>query len=103
METVGFRGPLDLGEYWLETAFASKRILPLDDRVAGRAIGLRQDSRMSLADAIIAATALVHRLPLVTRNVDDLRHLLNAAEPASRQRRVLASAVLRVGERVVPG
>jgi predicted nucleic acid-binding protein len=30
---------------------------------------------MGLADAIIAATALVHQLPLVTRNVDDFKHV----------------------------
>ncbi len=30
---------------------------------------------MGLADAIIAATALVHGLELVTRNVDDFQHV----------------------------
>ena len=30
---------------------------------------------MGLADAIIAATALVHDLPLVTRNEEDFKHV----------------------------
>jgi predicted nucleic acid-binding protein len=30
---------------------------------------------MGLADAIIAATALVHELPLATRNEDDFKHV----------------------------
>ncbi|MEI7822443.1 MAG: type II toxin-antitoxin system VapC family toxin [Verrucomicrobiota bacterium] len=42
--------------------------LPLDDRIAARAIALRRQKKMSLADSILAATALLHRLPLVTRN-----------------------------------
>ena len=49
--------------------------LPVDERVILRAISLRQRRKMSLADAIIAATALVHAHPLVTRNVDDFRHV----------------------------
>ncbi|HEX9957870.1 MAG TPA: PIN domain-containing protein [Fibrella sp.] len=34
-------------------------------------IRLRQQRKRSLGDAIIAATALIHRLPVVTNNVDD--------------------------------
>jgi toxin FitB len=30
---------------------------------------------MKLGDAIIAATALEHGVPLVTRNVDDFKHI----------------------------
>ena len=47
----------------------------LDDSVAARAITLRQERKMGLGDAIIAATALVHGLRLVTRNVDDFKHI----------------------------
>ena len=57
---------------------AALRLLPeigLTDAVASGAIVLRQQKKMALADAIIAATALVHGLPLVTRNVDDFKHV----------------------------
>jgi len=47
----------------------------LDDSVAARAITLRQQRKMGLGDAIIAATALVPRLTFVTRNVDDFKHI----------------------------
>ena len=49
--------------------------LALDDDIANQAVMLRQERRMSLADAIIAATALVHGLPLVTRNESDFLHI----------------------------
>ncbi|MFZ4764325.1 MAG: type II toxin-antitoxin system VapC family toxin [Roseimicrobium sp.] len=49
--------------------------LPLDEEIAVRAIGLRQQKKMNLGDAIIAATALEYGVPLVTRNVDDFKHI----------------------------
>ena len=45
--------------------------LPVDRAVAERAGRLRRTSSIRLPDAIIAATALEHRLTLVTRNVRD--------------------------------
>ncbi len=48
---------------------------PLDTAVIERAIALRQENKIGLADAIIAATALVHDLPLVTRNEEDFKHI----------------------------
>ena len=50
-------------------------VFAADIMVAERAVGLRQKQKMGLGDAIIAATALVHGLPLVTRNVDDFKHV----------------------------
>ena len=45
--------------------------LPVDRRVAERAGRIRRTTSIRLPDALIAATALEHRLTLVTRNVRD--------------------------------
>ncbi|MDO7876687.1 type II toxin-antitoxin system VapC family toxin [Hymenobacter sp. ASUV-10] len=47
--------------------------LPLAEPVIQQTIRLRQQHRVKLPDAIIAATALAHGLPLLTRNVGDFR------------------------------
>lgn len=53
--------------------FEAAHILPLTDRVADFAVKLRQQRSMSLGDSIVAATALVHDLTLVTHNTKDFR------------------------------
>ena len=49
--------------------------LPLDEATILNTIRLRQQHRVKLPDAIIAATALAHGLPLLTRNVSDFQAL----------------------------
>jgi hypothetical protein len=75
IETLGFHRLSVLERHWLETTFDRVKILKLDEAVTARAINLRQERKMGLADAIIAATALVHQLPLVTRNTADFKHV----------------------------
>lgn len=55
----------------LERFFQNVEILPLSDDVIMTAVRLRQQRRMGLADAIIAATALVHDRTLITHNTRD--------------------------------
>ncbi|HUP23341.1 MAG TPA: type II toxin-antitoxin system VapC family toxin [Thermoanaerobaculia bacterium] len=59
---------------WLERhvlpAF-SDRVLPVDIRVARRSAALHVPDPRPIRDALIAATALVHDLTVVTRNVAD--------------------------------
>jgi predicted nucleic acid-binding protein len=45
--------------------------LPIDDAVISKTINIRQHKKIGLGDAIIAATALVHNLKIISRNVSD--------------------------------
>ncbi|MDP9442159.1 MAG: type II toxin-antitoxin system VapC family toxin [Actinomycetota bacterium] len=59
---------------WLDDsvapAFAS-RVLGIDEPVARRAAALQVPAPAPFRDAVIGATALVHRIAVVTRNVRD--------------------------------
>jgi predicted nucleic acid-binding protein len=52
----------------------SGRILPVDYRIAVRYAEIQANSRepLPIFDTLIAATALVHRLTVITRNTKDL-------------------------------
>lgn len=49
----------------------AERVLPIDDAIATRCAHLHIPDRRNEAAALIAATALVHGLTVVTRNVQD--------------------------------
>jgi hypothetical protein len=51
------------------------RILPVDDQVAVRCAQLLYPKTLPLNDAMIAATALVHGLTVVTRNIGDFSRM----------------------------
>lgn len=59
----------------LDQVFAWVEVLPVSDAVAEAAVLLRRARRMKLGDALIAATALLYDLPLVTRNEEDFKHV----------------------------
>ncbi|MCW1804669.1 type II toxin-antitoxin system VapC family toxin [Brachybacterium squillarum] len=59
---------------WLEEDVRptfSGRIIPIDERAAIAAAALHLPDPMPQMDALIAATAAVHELTLVTRNIQD--------------------------------
>ena len=71
-------------ETWLEidlqTRFGS-RILPIDSAIADRWGFLAAETRakgkvLSIIDGLVAATAIHHRLTVVSRNVSDFRNTL---------------------------
>lgn len=60
--------------HWLDTAIPVAfhgSILAIDERIARRAATLHVPDPMPEMDALVAATALEHRLTLVTRNTKD--------------------------------
>jgi toxin FitB len=50
-------------------------VIPVDDELADLTIELRRNDNIKLADALIAATALLNDLVLVTRNDEDFKAL----------------------------
>jgi predicted nucleic acid-binding protein len=62
-------------EQWLLrlTRTFSERVLPIDAHVADRWGGLNVPDPIPTVDGLLAATALVHDLVLVTRNVRDVQ------------------------------
>jgi predicted nucleic acid-binding protein len=59
---------------WLDDSVASafaERVLAIDETVARRAAALHVPDPAPLRDALIAATALLQRMAVVTRNVTD--------------------------------
>lgn len=60
--------------FWIDEQILPRfegRILPIDTAVALRCAGLHVPDPRAERDALIAATALVHGLTIVTRNVAD--------------------------------
>jgi len=57
----------------LQEFIYSSNVIPVTDEAPKKAIALRQQRRMSLADSILAATALQNDWELVSRNVDDFK------------------------------
>ncbi len=58
-----------------EQFFQGARIEPISDAIVAQAISLRQVRKMSLGDAIIAATALEFGHELWTHNTKDFTHI----------------------------
>ncbi len=75
VEALGFQRITAEERGRLDRLFAWVEVLPVNDAVAEAAILLRQARRMKLGDALIAATALLYELPLVTRNDHDFKHI----------------------------
>jgi len=57
--------------------------MEIDNDVINEAIVLRKGKMMKIGHAIIAATALLNSFELITRNVDDFKHLpsINITNP----------------------
>ncbi len=71
VEVLGFHRLSEDEKELLEAFFAATVILPLTQPVLNQAVLLRQQRRMSLGDALVAATALVNNHKVVTHNVKD--------------------------------
>jgi predicted nucleic acid-binding protein len=71
VEVLGYHKLSSVNKQHFEKFFQTTQMFPISDEVIQKASILRQQKKMSLGDALIAATALIHGLTLVTSNVKD--------------------------------
>lgn len=60
-------------------------ILPINEAVIEKTITIKQTKKIALGDAIIAATALVYDLIVISRNISDFKNIdgLKVIDPHS--------------------
>ena len=77
IELLGFISP-NKGEKEITKGFVQEaEILNLDEEIVVQTIALRKQYKIKLPDAIIAATAIVYNLTLLTRNTADFTKIPN--------------------------
>lgn len=88
LEVLGTDKLTEETETFFNAVFSVVRVIPVSREVIDKAIVLRRTRKMKVGDAIIAATAAVNSLELITRNEDDFKHIAeitmtNPITPAS--------------------
>ena len=73
VEVLGFHRLEEYKKSFFEAFLQAVDILPLTEEIVSIAIELRQQRRMGLGDAIIAATAIAHNHTLLTHNTRDFQ------------------------------
>jgi predicted nucleic acid-binding protein len=73
VEVVGYHRLTEQDQRYFEAFFVASPVLPISIDILERATWLRQQRPIGLGDALIAATALVHELELLTANTDDFQ------------------------------
>lgn len=71
VEVLGYHKLTEQDHAYFVEFFDASMVLPITDDVVEQAARLRRARKISVGDALVAASALVHSLILVTRNVDD--------------------------------
>ena len=76
IELLGFAFPTDEVKVKTKNFTNQCTIFPLDDQVVAKTIELRQQYKIKLPDAIIAATAIIFDLTLLSRNDKDFGNIV---------------------------
>lgn len=71
LEVAGFHRLAADEKQYFDDLFSIIQVFPIDEKTIINAIELRRQRKRSLADSIIAATALIHSMPVLTNNVAD--------------------------------
>lgn len=75
IEVLGYYDLTANDKKYFEAFFEDANLILIQNKTIWKSIELRQHKKMSLGDAIIAATALINDLPLITANIKDFQHI----------------------------
>ena len=75
MEILGWPNATEQQLKPIQEFMNNAKILLIDKPIMETTIKIRQMKKIALGDAIITATALVHNLTLITRNIDDFKNI----------------------------
>jgi len=75
MELLSWSGATEMQILILKEFINASDVLALDEPVILKAIDIRKIYKTKLPDAIIAATALVNKLTIITRNLKDFEKI----------------------------
>lgn len=83
IEALGYSNIKSIEEQKVRDLLKSMTNIPLTDTIIEIAVRLRQNKKMNLGDAIVAATALENDCQLWTANTEDFEHIdeLNLFNP----------------------
>lgn len=77
LEVLGYHKLKPKDSRYFQSFFQQCELVPIHPEIINLSINFRQSKKMSVGDAIIAATALYRNLPLITANLRDFEHLKN--------------------------
>jgi predicted nucleic acid-binding protein len=75
IETLGYNFKYNEEKNMMEYFISASIIYELNETVVNATIAIRKAHKIKLPDAIIAATALVYNLSLITRNTSDFKNI----------------------------
>lgn len=75
METLGHNFSSQAEQSTMEAFVAGATVLAINEDIVNNTIAIRKSKKIKLPDAIIAATALVYNLTLITRNTTDFKKI----------------------------
>ena len=71
METLGYHKITDDEKLYLQSVYQLVSSVPISTEIVSNVISIRQQKKVSLGDAIIAATAIIYDCTLYTHNIKD--------------------------------
>jgi len=74
IEIIGYKHPPVTERLFIDFVNASS-VIPLSEQIIEQTIDIRKKHKIKMPDAIVAATAIVLNLTLITHDVDDFRKI----------------------------